>query len=385
MSLAADAPTASASVGGQSPNAAPEGKSIVSPVLDLLLLGGASLILLPMSFTVPESSIAGLALFAMLLSNLINHPHFAASYQIFYRDYRQKAFGTELPDPLRWRYLFAGIVVPIALILFLVVCFLTENARALGLSGNLMAFLVGWHYNKQGYGMLMVDSVNKRRFFSDKEKQLLLANAYACWMAFYLWANSYAETQKLWQLEYFLVPVPAPLLYIATSAAAVTTLATLAMFARRYVAEPASLPCIGVFIYLLTLYYWPIAVYNPVALIFVPTFHSLQYLYVVWRFETNRAEILASEGEGKPNTMPIVRFALLAVVLGGLGFWLLPSFLDHHVIYDTAKFGPYAFLFMFWVFINIHHYVIDNVIWRRENPETARFLFGAKPKLQPND
>jgi len=30
---------------------------------------------------------------------------------------------------------------------------------------------------------------------------------------------------------------------------------------------------------------------------------------------------------------------------------------------------------MFWVFINIHHYFIDNVIWRRENTDVSKYLF----------
>ena len=376
MSLTADGPSQSTPLTGQPK---PEGKSIVSPTLDLLLLGGASLILIPMSFTVPEQSIPGLAIFAALLSNVINHPHFAASYQIFYRDYRNKAFGDTVPE-LRQRYLFAGVIVPIALIVFLATCFLTENARALGLGGNLMAFLVGWHYNKQGYGMLMVDSVNKRRFFNDREKNLLLGNAYTTWMAVYLWANYIFSEQKLWTLDYFVISVPLPLLYLSSAIALMTTLMTLAMFARKHLAENGSLPGIGVFTYLVTLYFWPVLVYNPVAVLFVPAFHSLQYLYVVWRFETNRTELLAAEGTTASNGWPLARFSILAIILGFMGFWFLPSFLDAQIAYSTAEFGSNAFMFMFWIFLNIHHYVIDSVIWRRENPETARFLFGAKPK-----
>lgn len=33
------------------------------------------------------------------------------------------------------------------------------------------------------------------------------------------------------------------------------------------------------------------------------------------------------------------------------------------------------FLFVFWIFINVHHYFLDNVIWRAENPETRQHLF----------
>ena len=50
--------------------------------------------------------------------------------------------------------------------------------------------------------------------------------------------------------------------------------------------------------------------------------------------------------------------------------------LDHlGATYDTELFGATMFMFMFWIFINLHHYFLDNVIWRRENPETGKFLF----------
>jgi hypothetical protein len=239
---------------------------------------------------------------------------------------------------------------------------------------------VGWHYNKQGYGMLMVDAAYKRRYFTDHEKKILLINAYVCWMLFYLAANWMISEKKFWGLAYYAIPVPLPLLLVVAAAAATTTAWTLWLLLKRHLAGAPGLPQVGVVSYLITLYYWAIMVYNPVAILFVPTFHSLQYLYIVWRFESNRAEMTVAETGAGKSTWPVARFALLAVGLGLLGFWLLPSFLDRTVVYNTEAFGGYAFMFMFWIFINIHHYLIDNVIWRRENPDTARFLFGAKPK-----
>jgi hypothetical protein len=29
-----------------------------------------------------------------------------------------------------------------------------------------------------------------------------------------------------------------------------------------------------------------------------------------------------------------------------------------------------------WLFINIHHYLLDNVMWRKGNPSVAKHLFG---------
>jgi len=63
--------------------------------------------------------------------------------------------------------------------------------------------------------------------------------------------------------------------------------------------------------------------------------------------------------------------------LGFFSFWTLPRLLDSSISYNQTIFGGTMFMFIFWIFLNIHHYFIDNVIWRRENPDTKRFLFGS--------
>src|SRR6185436_15096158 len=156
----------------------PQRGYLFGPLTDFLYLGGGSLIvlgaiiiLLPQGIAEPQ--VASLMAVVMLL---INQPHFAHSYQMFYRNFRSKAFGHYAPA-LRVRYVLAGIVVPIALLAFLVVGTLiadrTGRTQVLGYGFNLMFFLVGWHYVKQGYGILIVDSVQKRLVFSENAKRVL--------------------------------------------------------------------------------------------------------------------------------------------------------------------------------------------------------------------
>ena len=76
----------------------------------------------------------------------------------------------------------------------------------------------------------------------------------------------------------------------------------------------------------------------------------------------------------------VARFIVLGLLLGVCGFWWGPEFLDAHVPYDPSVFGGALFLFIGWVSINIHHYFIDNVIWRRDNPEVRRLLFSPTPR-----
>jgi hypothetical protein len=77
-------------------------------------------------------------------------------------------------------------------------------------------------------------------------------------------------------------------------------------------------------------------------------------------------------------------FMVQAIILGALLFSLLPTIFDIFatlsgnlaISYNTEIFGTTLYLFIFTIFINIHHYFIDNVLWRRDNPHVKSFLKG---------
>ena len=365
---------------GRAPAAGAKGADIFHPWVDFLCLGGASLIIFPILALLPESAYGTLLVVTVLLANLINHPHFAHSYQIFYRNYRQKAFGQETDPVLRLRYLFAGIVVPVGLVAFFWVGMTRSDAQVIGYGANLMAFLVGWHYVKQGYGMLIVDSVMKRQFFDARAKKIFLVNAYFCWFLFWALANYLVVESNLWGIGYYAFNIPIEVVYALGAIAAGSTVLVLKTFHDCWKAK-GTLPITGVVAYLVSLYAWLFLRLDPMMLLVIPAFHSLQYLLIVWRYELNRCK---AEAERTAETRKQTRrlsiglsvFLILGVALGYLGFWGVPNFLQDHANYDRAIFGGSAFFFMFWIFINVHHYCLDNVMWRRENPDTRKYLFG---------
>jgi len=90
-------------------------------------------------------------------------------------------------------------------------------------------------------------------------------------------------------------------------------------------------------------------------------------------------------GEARAQEIPpyfgrpaAVRLAILAASALGLG-WLLfhgaPALLDaalfpHKRGALPTALGETPIFAALFVFVNLHHYVMDAVIWRRENPET---------------
>lgn len=355
--------------------------SLIHPVIDFFFLGGATLIIAPLLWIMPHSALPYVAAISLALANFINHPHFAHSYQIFYRNISEKLTDSSMPGPIRARYWFAGIIFPTILIAFMLTCFARGDARSLGLAGNMMGFLVGWHYAKQGYGMLMVQAAIHRRFFDSKEKNILQINAHACWVFSWLLLTYLLGQRNLFGIEYYLLTIDVAWVYTAGVLAAGTTVLTLSLLLRKARRTNWALPWSGVVAYLTTLYVWLLASLHPLLMFVVPVLHSLQYLTVVWRFEYNR-EKATDAGSwfmrqcfGNTPTKRFGRFIVLGLFLGFLGFYFVPETLESHVGYDEELFSSGVFLFMFWIFINTHHYFIDNVIWRRENPETSKHLF----------
>lgn len=352
----------------------PPRRHLNGPVWDFLLLGGGSLLaLLALNVALGETAwaIAWSTGMALAIANVINNPHFMHSYQLFYRGFGAKV--TTYPKDLRLRYWLCGIVVPFGLAAFMAWAVITGHPRALGQGANLMFFLVGWHYVKQGYGIAMVDAALKQAYYSDAEKSALLRNAYAVWMLSWLMINHVLSGAEnlYWGIQYLAIPIPESLAWLAGAAAIACGMEVAWRLMLRY-QRGDSIAWNGLVAYAVSSYIW-LLVFDPVLVLWIPMFHSLQYLAVVWRYERNRTDALYAKA-----ILRRVRFAAfyaLSLVLGYLAFWWLPRWLNAHVGYDHTLFGSELFLFLFWVFINVHHYFMDTVLWRKGNPDVQKYLF----------
>ena len=186
--------------------------------------------------------------------------------------------------------------------------------------------------------------------------------------------------------KYYSIEIPTPAFQAVCVVAALTTLATLYLLAKQWRDNGGKLPWNGVISYLATLYLWVIFVrINPLFLAVVPTFHSLQYLAIVWRFQLNaeptreaqpaRDWWQATKHYFSTNAWgQLGLFVALGIALGYLGFEAAPRWLDSVGGYNREVFGSYLFMFIFSIFINVHHYFLDNVMWRRENPQMKLLL-----------
>lgn len=358
-------------------------RGLVNPWADVLLLGAGSLLalLLLNLFDLGAEGVAQLAVLMMVLANFVNHPHFAFSYQLFYGSWHQVKSGA-LPSDLRQRWWLAGVWVPLllALVLFATaLLWLQGKPLALGVVLSLMGLLVGWHYVKQGFGMAMMDAALKKRYWPAAVRKALLFNAYACWAGAWTVVNSVGSPQRLWAAVGIPVSVPGPVVVLACLvAAASSTWAGLLVFRaiRQWNAEGLSWkewPLAGLLAYGITLYVWiGLISFSTAFLLVVPFFHSLQYLTVIGRYKVNETK------SKRLTPRHLLQFVATGVILGAIGFWLLPGAVDFARTGELPHFGaPALAIACFWIFINVHHYFIDNVLWRQGNPNVKKHLFDA--------
>jgi hypothetical protein len=359
-----------------------------SRFVEFLLVGGATLFLFPLAWLArrtfgldtPELAVGFTTFYA---AYVINDPHFSVTYLLFYRNVRERAFGSAFQPRQRARYLAAGFVAPLVLAAWTVLAIAAGSARGLGWLVELMFFLVGWHYVKQGFGVLLVLSGRRGVRYGPNERRVLLLHALSGWA--FAWANPATPSREVEEkgVVYRALAHPRSLELATGTVLALSTVLLLAMLVsktRRERRPPPLAPLVG---FLVSIWLWSIfSSVDPLMVYVVPALHSLQYLYFVWLLSRNEArEAEAAPHFGRPTKEKLLLLALSAVALGVLQFHAGPALLDwarllvpHRSRAELLDLGVTPWFAGLFAVVNIHHYLMDTVIWRRENPET-RFLY----------
>jgi hypothetical protein len=358
-------------------------------IVEFLVLGGGTLVLFPLAWLfrrlagldASETFIDALAYHAAVV---INNPHFAVTYLLFYKDARRRALGNVFPPWQRARYVVVGLLIPLLLLAWAGFAWTRASPRAMGLMIELMFFLVGWHYVKQGFGILTVFSARRGFRFNPLERAAVLVHCFAGWA--YAWASPAVAAKSVQEkgVVYTALAHPIWLEQVTRVAFGLSALGLIAALARRYRIDrrlPPFAPLLG---FLVSIWLWTVySSLDPLMLYLIPALHSIQYGYVVWLLRRNEAR--AAEGPplfGRPAAVQLTVLAGSAVALGWLLFRGGPSLLDDAHRLKSSLHGPPSplgdtpFLAVVFVFVNIHHYFMDTVLWRRENPETRYLLQG---------
>lgn len=373
----------------------PAARKFKHGVVEFLVVGGATLLLFPLVWLLRWATdldtselVVGFVTFHAAV--VINDPHFSVTYLLFYRNARARLLGEKLnggdgadstafDNRQRLRYALAGVVVPFALASWAIGAIVSRSAASLGLMMQLMFFLVGWHYVKQGFGVLSVLSARQGLYLSKRERRWILAHCFCAW--FYARASPADPGKEYMEhgVVFTSLPHPPGLEALTLAAFWLSTLGlgwALTSVWRRNQRMPPLAALIG---FLVTVWLWVVySSIDPLMVYLIPALHSVQYLYFVWLLRRNEAK--AEEGPPLFQRPAAVRIGILAVSAIGLGWLLLhgaPAFFDSTLAITDAEsaddLGVTPYLAAFVTFVNLHHYFMDSVLWRRDNPET-RFL-----------
>lgn len=361
----------------------PRELSVPSRLTELLLTGGGSFLLLPLCFLLQrllglDRAELAVGFITFYGAHAINDPHFAVTYLLFYRRFKARVLGAEVSRAQRLRYFFAGVIAPLGLAGWAISALALRSAYSLGVLTQLMFLLVGWHYVKQGFGVLLVLSARRGHSFSNTERRVLLVHCFAGWA--YAWASPFDPGRTVeekgvvyttWAHPHFLEPL--------TRAVFFASVLVLAWVLAQKWRKACSLPWAPLLGLLCSVWLWTVySGLDPLFLYLIPALHSVQYLYFVWLRERGMAH--AHEGPpafGRPVQTVLGALAVGALVLGLILFHLLPSGLDAALVNArSARFsdlGPTPYFAALFACVNLHHYFMDFVIWRREEPE-SRYL-----------
>ncbi|MBX3169581.1 MAG: hypothetical protein KF760_19420 [Candidatus Eremiobacteraeota bacterium] len=347
---------------------------LVSRTLDFWLLGGASVVAY-LAMTVAggfrnwygvSNQFGNLAVTMSMMSLFVNYPHFLASYRLAYG--RGQDFVVK-----HWFHL---LLVPSLLLGFLTCayCLAVEpqsrglSEQLLGAGINFMFFTVGWHYAKQAFGCMMVYSAYDRYPLDRVQRESLRFSLLSLWWYNFTNANL-NPTGTFWSLKYSTWQLPG-WLYLGSFWIFQIMIAVVLyrVFFRNWRAGYRPSPTFLIPYVAMMLWFAPCFRQPDFFFYVVPFFHSLQYLTFVYRVERSRPSIRESAGRA---TALVFGLALS----GWMCFEVVPGNLDMSMEAMTT-FGFSFCLIAANLFINIHHYFIDNVLWRvRDDPQVRQALF----------
>lgn len=362
---------------------------LLSSSLDLWAAGLGSILVLALSFLLIEKSAStnSLGWTAYYLGFVINWPHFVMSYQLLYANTR-KSFRKP-------QFLWAAFLCPLLLAGSFVWIMSQGSAQWMEWMIRLMFLSVGWHYAKQSFGISLVFCHFKKYRLSTGFKRALKASLIGTWLLNWSISNKALHAHDFYGFTYTQLGISPVIGYTFYAFLALSVLAVIYYGLRHYFKTGMTPPKAAVITWVaMILWYLPV-LYHPAFFLFVAFFHSLQYILFVSAYRKEKVlheELLrassqdesfavSSEKEQAPPQERLrqrvffrhLSFYALSIGLGYVIFLGLPNLLDGAFPQNQFSQGAF-FLASFTLFINIHHYFVDNVIWRKGFGDMQTYL-----------
>ena len=325
--------------------------AIISPAVDLLLVGGLSLIVfVPLLLSGRTDLVIVGAGAQAMIAGLINMPHFMASYRIVYRD-RASIL----------KHKWASIYIPTILVLYIALA-LWEAQYSPALVYILVTVggtYLAWHYTGQVWGMMASFAYIEGVSFA-KDERLLIRTGLRILLG--------------WHLSWFLFtelrdPSKVEALYRIVSGGTVLAFILGVVGLYRLKRRTGKTPPLRTIVAWLAIFAWyAMMARDRKAIFWIQIAHAIQYLAFPVRVEMNRTapgsivRHMALYGALLMAASVVAALAVPSALMGVVG---------NIFGEEPGKSAPILVL----MFINIHHYFTDGVIWKISNPDVRKELF----------
>ena len=369
--------------------------------LAFLLLGGASLIILAFlgllmipQFVMQDNvrlllqSATGLGFTFMLV---FSYPHFAWSYKFAYQQ------GGAFILRHHWRLLSYPMLIALLLAVSVgawnypvsnlpLLITIDNQLRALGIDlhwslyngcGQLLlaslficqTVMAGHHYCMQAYGVSLACGEDEGVCLTVSQKRVLRFNLYALWAMNLLSGYTFFAVLNNQSFVYHPAQFPEPLNLVSKLIFAISIAAVVANILVPQFKENRKLPWLAV-LPIVSVWIWLQPFFQPYGYQgwVVPIAHGAQYIYFAYRVENNSFDPLV---ESKLSTnwcgrmLYLIVLTVLVVFLGYAAFISVPVLLDRTKL--IANVAPNFFFLSAFLFISLHHYLVDSVVWKQDS------------------
>jgi hypothetical protein len=235
---------------------------------------------------------------------------------------------------------------------------------------------LAWHYTGQVWGMMASFAYLGGQAF-EKDEKFLIRTGLRILLAWHVTWFLYTQLKD---------PTHVRPLYLIISAGTIVAFILGAIGLVRMRRRTGNWPPARALVAWLALFVWyAVMARDPKAIFWIQIAHALQYLSFPIRVELNRSKADQARTVARVG----LHMALYGAALIAISYFVAQVVPGHAMDAVANVFGeepgkvtPVLIL----MFINIHHYFTDGVIWKISNPEVRKELFAHVPRpAKPRD
>jgi hypothetical protein len=332
--------------------------SIFNPTLDFLFVGGLSVIVFVPLLLSGRTDLVMIGAGAQAwVATAINMPHFMASYRMIYRS-----------REMILRHKWASIYVPIILLVSVIAAvWEAQYAHPVGvvIIVTVSSAYLAWHYTGQVWGMMASYAyLGGTRF--EKAERLLIRTSLRILLAWHVAWFLYTQLRD---------PSKVRPVYLILSAGTLVAFVLGMVGLVKMRNRTGKLPPARALVAWFAIFVWyAMMARDPKAIFWIQIAHAVQYLAFPIRVEINRTSVAPSHTAGR---------VAMHMAFYGIGLLAVSYFIAQVVPFaamsavanvfgeEPGRVAPILIL----MFLNIHHYFTDGVMWKISNPEVRRELF----------